>query len=109
VNLPDRLGYPSDPAQACGSLRPPVPGANRITRVTGPRFSQYTVHGAMVGDMADRNYRLIVEGALIDNLDAANDGMLLTRAEGNSTLRIPTTRRPADRAMPLRQDGAERS
>lgn len=42
---------------------------------------------AIVRDMADRDYRLIVEGDLIDNLDAAFDGMLLTRAEGNTTLR----------------------
>ena len=84
----------------------------------------------MVGDMADRNYRLIVEGDLRDDLDAAVDGML-TRAERKSPLtgtvrsqsdlegllpcwpgaceRITTKRRAADRAMPLRQDGAKRS
>ena len=36
--------------------------------------------------MPDRNYRLIVEGELSDNLAPAFDGMTLTRAEGNTAL-----------------------
>ena len=36
--------------------------------------------------MADRNYRLIVEGELSDALEPAFDGMTLTRAAGNTAL-----------------------
>ena len=36
--------------------------------------------------MADRSYRLIVEGELSDNLEPAFHGMTLTRAEGNTVL-----------------------
>jgi hypothetical protein len=36
--------------------------------------------------MADRNYRLIVEGELSDALGPAFDGMALTRAEGTTAL-----------------------
>ena len=36
--------------------------------------------------MADRSYRLIVEGELSDNLAPAFHGMTLTRAEGNTVL-----------------------
>ena len=36
--------------------------------------------------MADRNYRLIVEGELSDALEPAFDRMTLTRAEGNTSL-----------------------
>lgn len=82
----------------------------------------------MVGVMTDRNYRLIVEGDLSDDLDAAVHGMLLTRAEGNTTLtgtgrsqsdiqgllpcwpgacerRITTTRGPRRPGDELGQDG----
>jgi hypothetical protein len=36
--------------------------------------------------MADRNYRLIVEGELSDALEPAFHGMTLTRAAGNTAL-----------------------
>jgi hypothetical protein len=44
------------------------------------------VNGAMLGEMADRIYRLIVEGELSDNLESAFHSMTLTRAEGNTVL-----------------------
>jgi hypothetical protein len=36
--------------------------------------------------VADRNYRLIVEGELSDSLEPAFHGMTLTRAAGNTSL-----------------------
>ena len=41
---------------------------------------------AILGDVADRNYQLIVEGELSDNLESAFHRMTLTRAEGNTVL-----------------------
>ncbi len=40
----------------------------------------------MLGAVADRNYRLIVEGELSDRMTVAFEGMTLTRAEGNTAL-----------------------
>jgi hypothetical protein len=44
------------------------------------------VEGATLGDMAERIYRLTVEGELSDNLEPAFPGMTLTRSEGNTAL-----------------------
>jgi len=41
---------------------------------------------AILEDVADRTYRLIVEGELSDNLELAFHSMTLTRAEGNTAL-----------------------
>jgi hypothetical protein len=40
----------------------------------------------MLGDMAGRMYRLLVEGELSDSIGVAFDGMTLTRDEGNTVL-----------------------
>lgn len=39
--------------------------------------------------MADRDYRLVVEGELSDRLAAAFEGMTLTRVHGNTELQGP--------------------
>ena len=44
--------------------------------------------------MADRRYRLIVEGELGDDLAAAFPGMVLTRADGSTTLTGPVRDQP---------------
>ena len=44
------------------------------------------VRGATLGDVPDRNYRLVVEGELSDYLEPAFHGMRLSRAEGNTVL-----------------------
>ena len=49
-------------------------------------FSRSPVKGAIVGGMADRTYRLIVEGELSDELGLAFHGMTLTRTAGNTAL-----------------------
>ena len=41
---------------------------------------------AILEDVADRTYQLIVEGELSDNLGSAFHRMTLTRAEGNTVL-----------------------
>jgi hypothetical protein len=40
----------------------------------------------MLGYVADRKYRLVVEGELSDTMEAAFDGMTLSRKGGNTTL-----------------------
>ena len=40
----------------------------------------------MLGDVAGRAYRLIVEGELSDHLTIALQGMTITRADGTTTL-----------------------
>jgi hypothetical protein len=40
----------------------------------------------MLGDVAGRAYRLIVEGELSDRLTIALEGMTITRADGTTTL-----------------------
>jgi hypothetical protein len=42
--------------------------------------------GAIVAEVADRTYRLIVEGELSDDLAPAFPGMALTRADGSTAL-----------------------
>jgi hypothetical protein len=44
------------------------------------------VEGATLGDMAERVYRLTVQGELSDNLKPAFPGMTLTLSEGNTAL-----------------------
>jgi hypothetical protein len=44
------------------------------------------MQGAIVACVANRNYRLIVEGELSDRLAVAFEGMTLTHAEGNTAL-----------------------
>jgi hypothetical protein len=47
---------------------------------------EHSLDGGNLGDVANRNYRLLVEGELSDDLEPAFPGMLLTRAEGNTEL-----------------------
>ena len=42
--------------------------------------------GETLGDVPDRNYRLIVEGELSDRMTFAFEGMILTRAGDNTCL-----------------------
>src|SRR5688500_1186967 len=48
--------------------------------------SRSPVGRAIVGGMADRTYRVIVEGELGDELAVALHGMTLTRTAGNTAL-----------------------
>jgi hypothetical protein len=61
-------------------------GANAITWVKTRASRERAVKGATLGDVPDRNYRLVVEGELDDHLEPAFHGMTLTRAAGNTAL-----------------------
>ena len=44
------------------------------------------MNGAMLGDVADRIYGLLLDGEFSDNLESAFHSMTLTRVEGNTVL-----------------------
>jgi hypothetical protein len=54
--------------------------------VKGRAFAGRAVQGATLGDVAERDYRLIVSGELSDCMTVAFAGMTLTRAGGNTCL-----------------------
>lgn len=53
--------------------------------------------GVIVGDVRERNYRLIVEGELGDKLEGAFPGMTLTQFAGNAALTDTFATRPNSR------------
>jgi hypothetical protein len=81
-------------------------GANRITRVSDPHFSRALGERCHRGGMADRDHRRIGEGELSDDLEAASDGRLLTRAEGNTK---GTVRSQSDNRVLLGTGGKDQS
>ena len=90
-------------ASTTGPTRSPAPprsacwGKRNHPGERAARSREHSVQGVIVGDVRERNYRLIVEGELGDKLERVFPGMTLTPVAGNAALTDTSATRPSSR------------